>query len=79
MSSEPTGTDAPSCCSIEPGQAPRHRDAAAADADEDELVDAAVALHDLVSDAGQRATQVVGVEDAAFAHAALLGGLAGPR
>jgi hypothetical protein len=30
-------------------------------------------------DAGEGATHVVGVEDAAFTHRLLLGGLAGPR
>ena len=69
MSSEPTGTDAPSCCSMRPARRRAIGNAAAADADEHEVGDAAVALHDLVGDAGHRATQVIGVEDAAFGHA----------
>ena len=44
------------------------RDAAAADADEDERVGAAVALDDLVRDARQRAADLIGVEDGALGH-----------
>jgi len=57
----------------------RERDPAAADADEHEVVGAAVALDDLVRDAGHGSAQVVRVQDAPFAHPSLLGGLAGPR
>ena len=49
-------------------QPPCERDAAAADADEDERVGAAVALDDLVRDARQRAADLIGVEDGALGH-----------
>ena len=70
MSRAPTGRLTPSCCSIRPGQAPRKRHPAAANAHQDQVIGPAVALDDLVRDAGEGATQLVGVKDAAFAHAA---------
>jgi hypothetical protein len=44
------------------GQAPGQRHAAGADADEGQLLDAAVALDDLVGDAGQRPRHADGVD-----------------
>src|SRR5688500_19394092 len=63
------GADRDRCALVlldEPGQASGDRDAAAADPHQHQVVDPAVALHDLVGDPGHRATQVIGVEDAAF-------------
>jgi hypothetical protein len=54
---------------LDEGRQPlRDRHPAAADADEDEIGGATVALHDLVCDAGQGPAQLIGAEDAAFAH-----------
>ncbi len=50
-------------------QSPRQRDAAAADAHQDEILRSAVALHDFVGNAGQRAAQVIGIQDLRVAHA----------
>jgi hypothetical protein len=52
----------------EGGQPLRDRHAAAADADEDKIGGTTIALHDLVRDAGQGPAQLIGAEDAAFAH-----------
>jgi hypothetical protein len=66
---------------LDQGRQPlRDRDATASDADEDEVGGSAVALDDLVGDAGQGPAQLIRAEDAAFAQSGvLLGGLSGPR
>ena len=46
-----------------PGETLGERHAAAADADQRQLVEVVVALEDLVGDAGERAGDTLGVED----------------
>jgi hypothetical protein len=50
------------------GQPSRQRDATAADANQHQVIGAAIALDDLVRDAGQRAAQVVRPQDPCLAH-----------
>ena len=63
MSSAPVGT----ACAGDPLElgrnAARQRHAALADADERQVVDAAVALEDLVRDARERARHAIGIHD----------------
>jgi hypothetical protein len=59
------------------GEAPRNRDAARADTDEREVVDAAIAFEDFVRDAREGTGNSVGVEN--DWHASPLRSLAGPR
>ena len=57
MSSAPVGTSSPVISLMAAREAPGERHAARADADERELVDAAVALENLVRDARERAAR----------------------
>ena len=61
MSSAPVGTSWPLIVADRLRQAPRNRHAARPDADERQLLDAAVALENLVRDARERAAHAVGV------------------
>ena len=61
MSSAPVGTSSPLISRSAAREPPRERHAARADADERDLVEAAVAFEDLVRDARQRARHPVGV------------------
>ncbi len=63
MSSAPVGTSWPDDVLDDLREAPRQRHAARADADERELVEAAVALEDFVRDARERAAHPVRIED----------------
>ena len=62
MSSSPSGTSAPSNSANALLEAPRERNAARAQADQDERLDALVALDDLVRQSGNGAPDVVGAE-----------------
>ena len=51
------------------GQPSRQRHSATADADEDQVIGPTIALDNLVRNARQRASQVVGIQDLRVAHA----------
>ena len=61
MSSAPVGTSWPLMLGDRPRETPGDRHAAGPDADQAELLDAAVALENLVRDARERSVHAVGV------------------
>ena len=61
MSSAPVGTSSPLISLQRAREPPGDRHAARADADERDLVEAAIAFEDFVSDARQRAGHAVGI------------------
>ena len=68
MSSAPVGTSSPLISCSDAREPPGERHAARADADERDLVEAAVALEDFVRDARERAGHAVGVHHLGHGH-----------